>query len=138
MEKDKNSLESSMYFISKFIERNKIRVSFCDRIQQILKAKNIKSSDFQALTLLSKDIFSKLKKQDYKPTFKTVITLCAGLDLDIYTTNELLQKAGYSFNGSKEHTAYVTIITKYEGESISVRNEFLKEVGIKLLGEKNQ
>ena len=117
-------------------EQEKFRVSFSDRIQQILGAKNIKSSDFQALTLLSRGMFYKLKEQDYQPSFETVITLCAGLDLDICVTNELLQKVGYAFSGSEKHNAYIIVITTFQGYSIFVKNEFLKSAGIKPLGEK--
>jgi len=127
-------------FDLKALERQKIRISFCDRVKQIFEAKDINSAKFYELTLLSRDIFSKLKRQNYKPKFETVIALCAGLDLDIFTTNELLQKAGYAFDESEKHSAYMTVITHFTGKSIHVRNEFLKNlenIEIAPLGEKD-
>lgn len=124
----------------KTTERVKLRVSLCDRVQQIFEIKGIDSNDFQELTLLSRDTFSKLKKQDYKPAFETIIALCAGLDLDIFITTELLGKAGYSFDGSEKHNAYMAVITQFAGKSIIVRNEFLRKLnvkGVKPLGEKD-
>jgi len=105
-------------------EQEKVRVSLCDRVQQILDAKEISSSDLQALTLLERGTYYKLKKQDYKPSFVTIIALCVGLDLDISITTELLNKAGYSFDGSERHCAYVAVITRFAGQSIFVKNEF--------------
>ena len=107
---------------------------------QIFEAKDVEAQGFQALTLLSRDTFYKLKKPDYKPAFETVIALCAGLDLDIVIANELLGKAGYAFDGGEKHTAYMTVITQFAGQSILVRNEFLKNLnipGLKPLGEKD-
>lgn len=121
-------------------EREKTRVSLCDRVQQIFEAKNIDPSGFQALTLLSRDTYYKLKRPDYKPAFETIIALCAGLDLDIIVTNELLNKAGYSFDGGEKHSAYMAAITQFLGKSILVRNEFLRNLnikGVKPLGEKD-
>jgi len=126
--------------IARAPEREKVRVSLADRIQQILDAKEIGSADFQVLTLLSKDTFYRFKRPDYKPTFETVIALCAGLDLDITETAEMLSKAGYSFDGSERHSAYAAAITQFTGKSILIRNEFLRNLniaGVKPLGEKD-
>jgi Zn-dependent peptidase ImmA (M78 family) len=113
------------------------RISFRDRIQGILELSGVNSAEFQDLTLLSRDIFLKLKNPEYRPKFETVIALCAGLDLDITVTNELLAKVGYAFNGSVEHNAYMTAITHFAGKSISVRNEYLRNLDVKPLGEKD-
>jgi len=94
-------------------EQEKVRVSLRDRVQQIMDAKEISSSDLQALTLLARGTYYKLKKQDYKPSFETIIALCVDLDLDISITTELLNKAGYSFDGSERHCAYVAVITRF-------------------------
>jgi len=121
-------------------EREKVRVSLSDRVQQILVAKEIDPPSFQALTLLSRDTYYKLRRQDYKPAFETIIALCAGLDLDIIITNELLNKAGYSFDGGERHSAYVAVITQFTGQSILIRNEFIRTLnikGMKPLGEKD-
>jgi len=127
-------------YMAKASEREKLRVSFSDRVLQIFEAKEICVQTFQELTLLSRNIFYLLRKQDYRPSFETVIALCAGLDLDIIITAELLGKAGYAFDGSEKHNAYEAAITQFRGYPIHVRNEFLRELkiaGIKLLGEKD-
>lgn len=121
-------------------ERDLIRVTFTDRAQQIMSAKGVDSNDFQALTLLSRNMFSLFKKRDYQPSFRTIIAFCAGMDLDIHTTSDLLSKAGYTFGSSDEHSAYMTAISNFRGKSILVRNEFLRKLsikGVEPLGEKN-
>jgi len=129
----------SQSYMEKAPERKKLRVLLSDRVLQIFKAKGIDAQAFQTLTLLSRNTFYLLKKPDYKPSFETVIALCAGLDLDITITTELLNKAGYAFDGSEKHGAYETAITQFAGQPIHTRNEFLRNLdiaGVTTLGER--
>jgi len=100
-------------------------------VRQILAVKEIDVMEFQELTLLSKATFYRLQSEKSKQSFRSVLAFCAGMDLDIYMTTELLGKAGFAFDGSEAHTAYMTTITAFEGEPIDVRNEFLANLDIK-------
>lgn len=127
-------------FVAEAPKREEGRVTFCDVVTSLFGKRSIEVSDFQALTLLSRDTFYKLKRQDYKPAFETVVALCAGLDMDILDTQDLLRKAGHAFDGSEKHNAYMMVITHFRGKSILVRNEFLRKLnikGLKPLGEKD-
>ena len=111
--------------------RQKLTFSFSQQVKQIIQAKNINVMRFQKRTLLSKATFYRLQNEQASHSFLTVLAFCAGLDLDIYITTELLHKAGYTFNGSVEHNAYMMAITDFPGQPIEVRNEFLKHLDIK-------
>jgi hypothetical protein len=100
-------------------------------VRQILEVKNINVMRFQERTLLSKATFYRLQDEKEKPSFRTILAFCAGLDLDVTLTNELLGKAGFAFDGGAAHNAYVMAITQFPGRSIDVRNEFLSNLDIK-------
>ena len=100
-------------------------------VRQILEVKKISAAKFQERTLLSQATYYRLQSERGKPSFRSILAFCAGMDLDIYKTGELLGKAGYTFDGSEAHTAYMTAITAFGGKSIDVRNEFLANLNIK-------
>ncbi|MCL1857667.1 MAG: helix-turn-helix transcriptional regulator [Oscillospiraceae bacterium] len=119
-------------------EREKLNITFSQRVRQIIEAKNINEMRFQERTKLSKATFYRLQSEKDKQSFDTILAFCAGLDLDIFLTQELLGKAGLSFNGGMAHNAYMLAITQFPGKSIDVRNEFLSNLdikGVKPLGE---
>jgi len=112
-------------------ERQKLNVSLSQTVRQILEVKGIGAAEFQDRTLLSKATYHRLQSEKDKPSFRSILAFCAGMDLDIYKTGELLGKAGFAFDGSEAHTAYMTAITAFSGKSIDVRNEFLANLNIK-------
>jgi len=119
-------------------ENEKLRITFSQRVKQILEIKKINEMRFEAQTELSKATFYRLQDEKKKQSFHTILTFCAGLDLDISITKELLGKAGLAFDESNAHNAYIASITQFPGCSLGVRNEFLSKLnieGIKLLGE---
>ena len=65
----------------------------------------------------------------YRPSYKTVVALCAGLDLDVSLAESLLQKCGRSFSNSDEHIAFRLILTAYRGYGITKRNDCLEALG---------
>ena len=112
-------------------ERQKINITFSQMVKQIIENRKIYVMEFQARTLLSKATYHRLQDEKSTPSFRTILAFCAGVDLDIYKTGELLSKAGFAFNGSEAHIAYMTAITAFGGKSIDVRNEFLANLNIK-------
>jgi hypothetical protein len=118
--------------------REKLTISFSQRVRQLMELKNINVMRFQERTLLSKATYYRLLDEKEKQSFHSVLSLCAGLDFDISLTTELLNKAGYTFDGSIAHNAYMMAITQFPGQPIDVRNEFLSNLdikGVKLLGD---
>jgi len=129
--------ELAAKFPAEAADRSLISKTFSEEAQRIMLAKGVDSAIFQTLTLLSRVTFSRLKNTNYKPSFETAVAFCAGLNLDITVTSYLLRKAGYAFGESRAHIAYMTVITELHNTSIYVRNEYLRSVGIKPLGEKD-
>ena len=111
-------------------EREKYRITFSQMVRQIIEAKNINVMRFQERTLLSKATFYRLQNDKNKQSFRSILAFCAGYDLDIYETQQLLGKAGFAFDGSEAHTAYMTAISQFPGYSIDIRNEFLASLDI--------
>lgn len=48
--------------------------------------------------LIGSKLFSKIRKDDYNPSKKTVFALTIGLELNLEETESLLACAGYSFS----------------------------------------
>ena len=118
--------------------RREQTVTFVQRVKGLLDDEEINQVKFTDLTTLSKATYYRLLDESKKPSFHTVLSLCAGLDFDIDVTNDLLQKAALSFDGSVEHKAYAAAITNFTGKPIEVRNEFLCNLnieGVRPLGE---
>ena len=61
-----------------------------------------------------------------------------GLDLDIGTTEKLLQLAGHAFDESDEQQALKYCITGFSGMSIDDANEFLESYNYEPLGTKQR
>jgi len=65
------------------------------------------------------------------PGIETLVAICVALHLDIKQSQELFNSLGYSFLGtSKEHYAYIYLIEKHRGKSVSQCNEILTGLGI--------
>jgi len=113
---------------NKSLSENK---TFGEMIRKIMADKNWDSADFECETDLSKKIYSDIKKSDYKPTMRIVISICIGLKLDILKTQELLNCAGLCFAPTdKVHYAYLKLITRFEYLNIEDCNKVLKKLGI--------
>lgn len=126
-------------FESQYTTHKIFTKTFWQRAQEIMAAKHWNSSVFSERTLLNEMTFSRVKNNfDSLPDVRTVMAICAGLDLDIGLTNELLSLAGHTLSNSREHQAYRFIITGYSGRSIHERNEFLESVDIAPLGSKQR
>lgn len=65
------------------------------------------------------------------PKIQTLVAICVALNLDVKQSQELFNSLGYSFLGtSKEHYAYIYLIEKHRGKSVSQCNEILTGLGI--------
>lgn len=105
--------------------------SFFQKAKEFMELKNINSTNFQELTLLPKSDFSVFHSGKYRiPNFRKILAFCAGLNLNISETEDLLKKAGLAFNGSTAHNAYMAAIIMFPGQSIDIKNEFLANLQI--------
>ena len=110
--------------------------TFCEMLTPYLKQFRT-GDDFEIKTGVHR---VKLKQfRDGKlnnPEVRTVVAICAGLDLDITETMEMLRSAGYILLNTREHWAYKFIITCCEGMAIEERNAILIALGVRPLGSR--
>lgn len=78
------------------------------------------------------------KNIDTKPSLRTIVAIGRGLDLDIGTTEKLLQLAGHAFDESDEQQALKYCITGFSGMGIDGANEFLESYNYEPLGSKQR
>lgn len=104
-------------------------------IFEILQARGMSKSHFCSATGLGEEVYRKAEKNiDTRPTMRTIIAIARGLDLDIGTTEKLMQLAGHAFDESDEHRALRFCVTGFPGGTIEEANEFLESYDFKPLG----
>ena len=90
---------------------------------------------FCNMTLLDEYVFDRaVSNHKSPPGFHTLMSVCAGMDLDMDATEHLLGAIGVRLDNSKEGRAFDYIIRKMPGYTIHERNEFLRLLGIAPLG----
>ena len=104
-------------------------------IFEILQERGMSKSHFCSATGLGEEVYRKAEKNiDTRPTMRTIIAIARGLDLDIDTTEKLMQLAGHAFDESDEHRALRFCVTGFPGGTIEDANEFLESYDFKPLG----
>ena len=64
-----------------------------------------------------------MKKPDYKPQLRTVVTICIGLNLEYIESVELLRKAGYILVlARKIDYAYYLLLTKHKHPELTMED----------------
>ena len=108
-------------------------------IFDILQSRGISKIHFCNLTGLGEEVYRKAEKNiDTRPSLRTIISIGRGLDLDIATTEKLMQLAGHAFDESDEHQALRFCITGFSGQSIDKANAFLESYNYEPLGSKQR
>jgi transcriptional regulator with XRE-family HTH domain len=108
-------------------------------IFEILQSRGISKSHFCSATGLGEEVYRKAEKNiDTKPSLRTIVAIGRGLDLDIGTTEKLLQLARHAFDESDEQQALKYCITGFSGMGIDDANEFLESYNYEPLGSKQR
>lgn len=108
-------------------------------IFEIVQSRGLSKSHFCSLTGLGEEVYRKAEKNIHtRPSLRTIVAIGRGLDLDIGTTEKLLQLAGHAFDESDEHQALKYCITGFSGMSIDDANEFLESYHYEPLGTKQR
>ncbi|MCI8980543.1 MAG: hypothetical protein HFE52_07750, partial [Clostridia bacterium] len=69
---------------------------------KILKDRHYNVKTFCNDTELNENIYSNLKKEEYIPSLRIVMSICIGLRLDKFESDDLLRLAGYVFVRTKK------------------------------------
>ena len=113
------------------------------RIGEILKREKATAFTFSQKTSLNDRFYYYARnaeeqgKTPSEPTMRTIMAIAAGYNLDLLETEELLKLSGCAFSPvSREHNAYIFIITAMCGFELFEKNEFLERNGFEALGSK--
>ena len=116
-----DKLKSRQVFDADFKDHLPIRKTFHEVLNYILKKKHCNSVMFCEMTGLNKTIFSDLKKEDYKPNKRTVVSICVALKMEYSISEELLRLSGYELVLTRDiDYAYYLFMTKYQHPKLSI------------------
>jgi hypothetical protein len=128
--------------IRRFREFRRVRQSGAATSWQLIAAlireKGWNKKRFCDNTLLDEFVFDRaMSNHRSTPSLRTLMAICAGMDLGLSATDALLGASGFRLNNSKEHLAFEYIIRDMAGLPLWERNTFLASVGIEPLGSKS-
>jgi len=126
--------EHSQHFNERF-DVNGTPLTAWQMVAALIQQKGWQKRTFCNRTLLDEYVFERaVSNHKSLPGIHTLMSICAGMDLDIETTETLLGAIGKRLDNSKQGRAFDYIIRKMSGYSIHERNEFLRLLGLPLLG----
>lgn len=114
-------------------------VSFSRTLSAHMARKGVTCERLAEACMLSRNSIFRFKKEAYPSiSLPNVICLCIGLKLHPLLSTDLVRKAGYTFNGSSEHTAYQMLLMTMTNSPLYECNDFLNQMGIHPLGNEKE
>ena len=106
---------------------------------EILEQRKINKSHFCDLTGLDEIVYRRaISGAETRPSIETIVAFACGLDLDMATTQKIMQLSSHAFDESTKHRAYMFCITGFSGRPLKERNDFLESYGFEPLGSKQR
>lgn len=106
---------------------------------EIIKQRNMSSPHFCSVTGLEDVVYRRaVNGANTRPSIETIVAFACGLDLDLATTQRIMQLSSHAFDESDKHRAYMFCITGFSGCPLKERNEFLESYGYEPLGSKQR
>jgi O-acetyl-ADP-ribose deacetylase (regulator of RNase III)/transcriptional regulator with XRE-family HTH domain len=109
--------------------------SFGKHLQSLIKQKGLKNASVYAAANISKQYFSKLLKDQVKPSKGKVMSLAVGLRLNLDETTEFLRFAGYALSPISQTDQVVKYFIKNEDYNVIKINIVLFDYGLSPLSE---
>lgn len=126
-------------FNSTYDDYTAVTPTLTQAITALMEKRRWNSLIFKEKTTFDDALYSRIKNHKLdRLSFRTTITLCAGLGMDVETAKKTLASAGYSFGANKEHQAYCYLFTMLRGKSLDEWNAFLEYMSIAPLGSRER
>lgn len=108
--------------------------SFQETLFYLIDTKGLNDVDVYGKAHIDRRLFSKIRSnKDFKPSKKTAICLCFGLELSLDESVDLLGRAGYTLSHSSKSDLIVEYFLKTGETDLDVLNEILYDYGLDLL-----
>ena len=125
-------LQKTRDFFEKTKKTLSINGTFREIIEEKMKNMHCNSAMFCYKTGLNKTILSEMKKEDYRPQLKTVVSICVGLKFEYIISEKLLEAAGYKLVMTRDiDCAYYMFLIGCRNLKLEIEdyNEILKAWG---------
>ena len=109
--------------------------SFGKHLQMLINKKELKNSSVYAAANISKQYFSKLLKDQVKPSKEKVLALAVGLHLNLDETVDFLRLAGYALSPISQTDKVVEYFIENEDYNVIKINIVLFDYGLSPLSE---
>lgn len=115
---------------------NSLPSSFSETLIAHMKRKGVTVEQLAENSLVSDRQIYRFRRTAYPSiSLAQVVGLCIGLKLHPVFSEDLIKKAGFSFNMSPQHRAYHMLILTMSSNSIYECNEYLEQIGIAPIGK---
>ncbi|MBQ4253647.1 MAG: hypothetical protein II712_02345 [Erysipelotrichaceae bacterium] len=98
---------------------------FSDYLFELIDKREMSDAEVYKRANMDRRHFSKIRNSDYHPSKKTALALAIALKLDVYQTNDLLEKAGYILSRS-------SLTDQIVRKNIEQRNFDINDINIEL------
>ena len=109
------------------------RETFSDYLFRLIDEKQMKDSSVYKAVGIERNTFAKLRKPDYHPGKRLVLSLIIGTQLSVEEADTLLEKAGYSFSSDDKTDRIVRYFLENRIYELSKLNEALDHFSLEPL-----
>lgn len=116
-----------------------VQKTYSQIILEIMLKMGIGAKEAEELTGLNRNLFHHLDELGGSILKRFVISIGVGFELDVYSTEYILESCGMRFNvNDRLDRAYIHLLEEHKGKDIETCNAILRDLGVEgkdMLGE---